>query len=136
EERDVAEIAEQVKVLARVREHETLHHELDVDHAARVVLQVEKPARVGMRGVELLAHGADLGGERARLARTREDRFADALEGGAHGGVARAITRARERLVLPYPGALLLVVRKGVDGAYQQPRGAARPKFQVGLEEH
>ena len=43
EERDVAEVLRQLRVAMRVRKDEVLHRELDVDHAAAVVLEVEEP---------------------------------------------------------------------------------------------
>jgi len=40
----------------RVGEHQVLHRELDVDHAAGIVLDVEQAGLVRVRGVHLLAH--------------------------------------------------------------------------------
>ena len=47
-----------------MREHEVLHGELDVDHAARVVLEVEERGAVRMAGGHLAPHLDDVGRER------------------------------------------------------------------------
>ncbi len=60
QERDVSQVGGQIAAAVRVREHQELHRELDVDHAAAVVLEVEQAAGVRMRGVQLFAHRDDL----------------------------------------------------------------------------
>src|SRR5438128_2603472 len=99
---------------ACVREHQVLHGELDVDHAAAVVLYVEKLAFVWVRAPQLLAHLDDLLRERRGLTRPREDLVPDTLECRAHGGVACAVARAGKRLVFPHPrlAALVLLERR------------------------
>ena len=68
EERDVADVARQRGVLVRERKHEKLDRELDVHHAAGVVLQVERGGTVRMTRRHLAPHLDDVAGKRCRLA--------------------------------------------------------------------
>src|SRR5690606_18053111 len=86
-------------------------------------------------GMQLLAHGADLARERRRIAFALEDALADSLKGSAHARVARAVARARERLVLPHPGVSLLVALECLEGRHHQSGASARAQLQVRLEE-
>src|SRR5207253_1446106 len=56
---DVADVGNELAVRRRLRQHQELHGELDVDHAAGAVLDVEAIALDGTRGAHLLAHGDD-----------------------------------------------------------------------------
>src|SRR5581483_9878532 len=64
-----------------------------------------------------------------------EDPLPDRLESRADRGVAGRMARARERLVLPDPGRLLLVALERVERGDEQAGGAAWAQAQVGLEE-
>ena len=120
----------------RVRQHQVLHGELDVDHAARVVLQVEQRAcGFGMAGGHLAAHVGDVGRERARVARQAQDRFAFRLERRAERGVAGHEARAGERLVLPRPRVFALVFAEGREARHEQAGRAIGPQPQVGVVE-
>ena len=119
----------------RVREHQELDDELEIDHAAGVVLEVEKAAPVRVRGVHLFAHREDFAGELAGIARAGEDPDADRFERFADLRVPRAVARAGEGLVLPGPGRFLLIFREGLDRRDEQPRLARGTQAQVGVEE-
>jgi hypothetical protein len=81
-QRDVAQIAGQLRVAVRMREHQVLHDELDVYHAAAVVLEIEQVAAVGVGVEHLLPHRDDLASQRLGLAATAQDRDAFRLERG------------------------------------------------------
>ena len=132
---DVAPVLDQFGVVVAVRQHQELHHELDVHHAAGVVLQVEEPRFVGVAVVHLLAHAADLGRQRAQYAALRQDVAAQLLEHGADARAASRMARPGQRLVLPHPGRFVLVEAEGVLGGHQQPGVAIGPQPQVHLEE-
>ena len=136
QQRDVAEVAGEIGVVIGVRQHQELHRELDVDHAAGVVLEVEQARLVRVGGVHLVAHLDDRGAQRAVVARAAQDALADRVEGRADLPLARAVARARERLVLPDPRVFLLVALEGVDRGDHQAGSAARPQREVGLEQH
>ena len=61
----------------RVGEHQVLYRELDVDHAACVVLDVEQARLVRVRGVHPFAHRKNFPRRQGRLARTPQDAFPD-----------------------------------------------------------
>src|SRR6185503_440802 len=103
---------------------------------AGIVLEVEQARAVRVGGMELLPHLGDRGAQLAGVALRSQDLFADRFESLADARVAGAVARARERLVLPHPRALLLVAREGLDRGDEEPGGAARPEREVGLEQH
>jgi hypothetical protein len=72
----------------RMRQHQVLDDELDVDQAAAVVLEVEQFALVGVGVGHLLAHGDHFALERGQVARLAQHRDADGFEGAADPGVA------------------------------------------------
>jgi len=69
EQGDVADIARQRRMAGTVQQHQELHGELDVDHAARIVLEIEKRALVRMARVHPAAHFDDVVAQAERLAR-------------------------------------------------------------------
>jgi hypothetical protein len=77
----------------RMREHEVLHDELDVDHAACVVLEVERSRSVGMPLAMRSAHGDDVVREARRSRGMR--RIAIALRSNAAPSAHRRDAAAR-----------------------------------------
>ena len=132
---DVAQVAEQLRVFTRMQQHQGLHAEFDVDHAAGVVLQVEELGSVGMAGVHFLAHGAHFFDQLRRGAWKSEDVAALGLESGADARVARAVARAGQRLVLPHPGAAALVVGERSQAGDEQAAVAIGPQARVDFEQ-
>ncbi|MNT15031.1 hypothetical protein D3C72_1500630 [compost metagenome] len=134
---DIARVGRQLRILRRMLEHQVLHHEFNVDHAARILLQIEA-AVAGRMGIEhLLAHGHHFALERAVFrAFLAQDRVADALEMLADGGVAGAKARARERLVLPHPGRAALVALERLHAGDQHARGAVGAQGDVDVEQN
>src|SRR6185295_20184306 len=110
------------RMLAGVREHEILHGELDVDHAAGIVLQIELRRRVRVAVPELAAHLDDVGPQRIAIAPQAHDRLALGLERGADRRVARDKARARQRLMLPRPGLFALIAPERGERGYRQAR--------------
>ena len=55
-QRNVAGIARERRVHVALRKHQKLHAELQVDHAARIMLQVEVSAAIRVRQVHAPAH--------------------------------------------------------------------------------
>ena len=87
-----------------------------------------------MRGVHLLAHGGDVLLQRREVAAALQNALPDRLERGADLLVARAVARARERLVLPHPRHLALVLLESGGRRHEQAALARRAQPQVGLE--
>ncbi len=133
QQRDVAQVARQHRVVVRVREDEVLDRELDVDHAARIVLEVEQRRRVRVAGEHPAPHVDDVGRELSALARQAQNRVALGLEGGADRGVAGDEPRAGERLMLPRPRLLALVAAEAGERRRHQALGAigAQPEIDV-----
>ena len=61
QQRNIARVACKRRMRAAVQQHEVLHRELDIDHAAAVVLEVEQTGRVRMPFRHLAAHLHDIG---------------------------------------------------------------------------
>ncbi len=135
EQRDVAAVLEQRRVVGRVGQHQVLDDELDVDHAAAIVLQVEELAAVGVAVVHLAAHRDDLLAQLREIAAPGEHVAADGLEALADRAIAGAEAGAGQRLVLPGPGRVALVGLEGRQRGDQQAGGAVGPQPQVDLEE-
>src|SRR2546429_319187 len=70
------------------------------------------------------------------VARDPEDHAPFLFELGSHGRLARAESRARERLVLPGPCRFALIAAKGVDRADEEPASAFGAQAQVDVEEN
>ena len=100
------------------------------------MLQVEQPALVRVALQELLAHRQHVAAQLRIVARDSEDSAPLLLELGSHGRLARAESRARERLVLPGPGRFALIAAKGVDRADEEPAPAFGAQAQVDVEEN
>ncbi|MNQ52715.1 hypothetical protein D3C85_667420 [compost metagenome] len=128
---DVAQVFHEHGVRCRIAQHQILRHEFHVDHAATVMLQVKLLGGVGMAGVDFFAHGQHLVPQRGGVAGLHQNRFADLLEAGAHLGVARGVAGARQRLVFPGPGMLVLILLEGLDGNGQQTGVAVWPQAQI-----
>src|SRR3989338_8975104 len=114
-------------------QHDELHDELDVYHAAPAMLDIEKSAVTGMPVNHLLAHSEDFLPQGCQVARLAKHLQADAFELGANLRIPGAETGARQGLMLPYPGVLLLVFGKCRNRAYQQAARAIRAQAQIGF---
>src|SRR5512134_3595706 len=86
--------------------------------------------------MQLVSHCKNFRLQRLRLPLSGENPLPDGFEFVTHVRVSRAIARAGERLVLPYPRAFVLVAFEGCNRGDEQPRGTARPELQVGLKEN
>ena len=128
---DIAQVAHQHRVAARMAQHQILGDEFHVHHAARVVLQVEIGRGVGMARIDLAAHFQHFLAQRRRIARLHQDVGANALEALADRRVAGGMAGAGQGLVLPGPGVLALVLLEGFDRHRQQAGVAVRPQPQV-----
>ena len=126
-----------------VPEHQGLHGELDVHHAALAVLHVEQRATVAaalrMGRAHALAHGLHLLQQQAELARRGQHRASHGLDPWRERRRPGAPACARDGLVLPGPGgvaaALSLVTLEGGDGGDEQPRVAIGPQRGVDVEQ-
>ena len=122
-----------------VAEDERLHRELDVDHAAGAVLDVEAAGPDRMRGAHLLAHRPHFVEQRLQVARRGEHGAAHRLEARRQPLDAGAPARARQRLVLPGPrrvaAAAGLVVLERRHRRDQQAGVAVRPERRVDVEQ-
>ena len=67
QQRDVADVVEQLGPIGAVAEDERLHRELDVHHAARAVLDVEAAGLDRMRRAHLLAHRPHFAEQRLQI---------------------------------------------------------------------
>ena len=91
---DIAQVAHQHRVAARMAQHQILGDEFHVHHAARVVLQVEIGRGVGMARIDLAAHFQHFLAQRRRIARLHQDVGANALEALADRRVAGGMAGA------------------------------------------
>ena len=67
------------------------------------------------------------------VARQAQDRFALGLERGSERVVAGDEARAGQRLMLPCPGRIALIVAKSVEARHQQPARAVGTQPQIGV---
>ena len=107
EQRDIAGVAGQRAMPLRVRQHEVLDGEFDVDHAARVVLQVEERRRVRMARMHLAAHCDDVIAQFQRVTRQTQNGLAFRFERSADSALP-ATNRARVAPDVPGPRVLAL----------------------------
>src|SRR5262252_7490039 len=103
QQRDVANVVDQIAMAMRMRQHEELHGEFGVHHPAGAVLDVEHARGYRVRGMDPLAHGHYLAGQRASVALGAEHPGAYGIEAGCQIDASGAETRASQRLVLPGP---------------------------------
>jgi len=131
----VAAVAGQLRVPAGVAEHQILDDEFDVDQPAVVMFQVEQfaLARVGID--HFLPHRQYFALEFGEVAGLAQDLDADFLESRADIAVAGGEARPGERLMLPHPGSLELILAEGVKRADEQAGIAVGTQPQVGLEQ-
>src|SRR5262249_21560758 len=80
EESDIARTARELAMRVRMAEHEVLHDELDVDHSARIVLDVQGYTRVRVSRVHPAPHLDDLVLQSFCVSRQPQDRLALGLE--------------------------------------------------------
>ena len=95
----------------RVTQHQILQQEFQVDQAARALLQVEarRIAAVQFRA-HAQAHAVHVLAQFFRIARLGQCLLAHAIERIQQRAVTGHATRAHQRLVLPGPGTLTLVI--------------------------
>ena len=89
EQGEVAGIGGQLRVLMGVSQHQILHYEFDVHHAATVMFDVEPPAVVGVPVVHLLAHRQDILSQFRQVARLAKHAFAYVFESIADPDISR-----------------------------------------------
>jgi hypothetical protein len=85
------------------------------------MLHVEETRAIRVSVVELLSHLDDRSAQARRVSGLRQNAFPNSFEGLTDSVVAGAIARPGERLVLPHPGAFLLVALKGRDRRDEKP---------------
>ncbi len=98
-------------------QHGVLAQELDIDHAARVVLEVETTG-IGLAAqvfAHPMAHGHDLTAQLVEVAFAAEDSATYLGETLAQGFVARHHACPNQGLVFPGPGFAALVVGEGIE---------------------
>ncbi len=124
QQRDVAHIAHQLRVVCRLREHQVLHGKLRIHHAARTVFHIELPVARGVRCAHTLAHGHDFLTQGGRVAFGGDNGLPHGIEARLQGLAAHHKTRACHGLVLPGPRGVaapaLLVVGVGLEARDQQ----------------
>ena len=107
-----------------MRQHQVLHGELCVHHAARAVLHVKMACLQRVGCPHPFAHHAYFRSERRFVARCRDNGQANGLKPLAHGICAQHQAGPCHRLVFPGPGGvaapLFLVDCEGVKMGNQQ----------------
>src|SRR5690606_32154607 len=101
---NVADISCQLRVVRSMQQHHVLDDEFDVYHAAGVMFEIEFRTSVGMRFVQLLAHGEHFLLEFFGLTFLTQYGFAYGFETLADAGITGAVACAGERLMFPQPG--------------------------------
>ena len=114
-------------------EHEVLHREFDVHHAAGIVLDVEERRAVRMLGGHSFAHGDDVAGKPLRIASKTQHVVTNGVERSADRGVAGDEARAGQRLVLPCPRVLALIAVERADARDEKPGRTVGTQPEVGL---
>ena len=116
-----------------VRQNFILHHKFDIGDTTSTLLEIEARGRAGIQfGAHPLAHFADLSAQ--SLGSAFDAQYCAAQGSIALGqlGGSRHHARPRQRLMLPGPGLVALVVGEGFEGADQQAGAAAGP--QAGID--
>jgi hypothetical protein len=131
EQCDVAGVARELGTGVRKSQHEELYGELDVDHAARVVLEVEQRAAVDVPGRHSPAHVDDVRGEPLAIAWQAQHAYARGLEGRADARITGDEACARQRLVLPRPRLLALVALERAGARDEEAGRTVGPQPQV-----
>lgn len=133
---DVAEVGFELRVLAGVGEHEVLHAEFGVDHAAGALFDVEHAGRRGVGGAHFVAHGGDFVAQGGPVAFGGDDGVAHGVKARGELGQAADVACAGHGLVFPGPGgvaaALLLVA--GVGGKAGDEQAAVAVGAQGGVD--
>ncbi len=65
----IADIGSKLRILVGVSQHQVLHHEFDIHHAAAVVLDVKQLTVVWMTVVHLLSHAGNFAAQFHQIAR-------------------------------------------------------------------
>ena len=79
-----------------------LDGEFNVDHPARIVLQVELGGPVRVPQVHAPAHADNVGAQLCGISGESQDRLAQRLEGGADGALSRHEAGSCQRLMLEF----------------------------------
>ena len=132
-ENNIEDVCRELRVFARIGQHQKLHHEFNIHHAAPVMFDVEQVTVIGMPVAHFLAHVHDLPAQRVRIALLAQHFVADGFELLTYVRIASTEAGPRQRLVLPYPGMLALIFRERGYRADQQPAGTIRTQAQVGF---
>ena len=82
-------------------QHQKLHRELCIHHAAYAVFEVESAGGYRIRIAQFVAHGDDFSGQAMRLARCAQHLATHRVKGFAQARVADAKPRPRQGLVFP-----------------------------------
>ena len=122
-------------MLVRECEHHELNRELDVHHAAGVVLEIEQRRPIRMPGGHLAPHVDDVARQRGAVARKTQELFAKLLERGADRNVAGHEARARQRLVLPRPCVLPLIAPERRERGHHETGDAIRAETDIDVVE-
>ena len=99
QQREIADVAGEFRMLHGKAENEILHDEFDIDDPAAIVFQIEKGGSVGMRIMNFLTHRCDARLECTEVARLAPDHVA-ASELRAAQDYQRAFLRAHAALLV------------------------------------
>ncbi len=120
----------------RIAQHQKLQQELQVHQPAFALLEVEQRRIAAIQlGAHAPAHRRHVRAQRRLRARTRQHLRAQRLEIGGKRRIPGDRARAHQRLVLPGPGALALVVAEAGETGHQQALGAVRAQAHVHVEQ-
>ena len=114
-------------------QNQILHNELDIDDAAAVVLDVKQSGRIGVRFEHFLTHRQDFALEFCRVAPLAEHFLPYSLERISYPRIPRDKTRPGQRLVLPYPCLVTLILIESIEGTDKQSTAAVGTQAQIGF---
>ena len=112
EQREVTQVAEEFRMLMRVRENDELDDEFDIDNPAAGVLEIKAIDAVFLFCAHLFAHRHDISAKFVFVPCGCQHLATYCLKRCSQRDIASAEPGTRQCLMLPCPGAMLLVLAK------------------------
>ena len=116
----------------RIAQHQVLRDKLNIGNPALISFDIKAIAMfVAKVRAHFLTHFPPFGLQRTAFARGRHDRLADRIELRFELRIAVHHAGAHQRLMLPRPGFVLLIVGKSLRGGNQHACRAGRAQTRI-----